>query len=115
VKRPPDAEGGRNDPCTLGGRINREPVKNMWKTIEADGCTWQVRTVSNPDVGTAAGQSVLEFQPEGGTLPPRRLVVEDSTLEGLDEEGLRKAYLSALPIGGDHYGRPGKRMMDSGE
>lgn len=85
---------------------------DRWKTIEADGCTWQVRTVKNPDLGTAEGQSVLEFQPDGANLPPRRVVVEDSALKEMDEEQLRSAYLRALPIGGDHYGRPGKHMSD---
>jgi hypothetical protein len=87
---------------------------DRWKSIEADGCTWHVRTVTNPDMGTTPGQSVLEFQPEGGTLPARRLVVEDSALQDMDDEKLRRAYLRALPIGGDHYGRPGKRMTDAG-
>ncbi|HSJ23831.1 MAG TPA: hypothetical protein VK929_04035 [Longimicrobiales bacterium] len=83
-----------------------------WKTIEADDCTWHVRAVKNPDLGTEPGQSILEFQPEGGTLPPRRLVVDDAALETMTDEDLRFAYLKALPIGGDHYGRPGKRMTD---
>jgi hypothetical protein len=86
---------------------------DRWKSIEADGCTWQVRTVSNPDVGTAEGQSLLEFQPDSGNMPTRRLVVEDSVLEKMDEEQLRKAYMQARPIGGDHYGRPGKTMSDA--
>jgi hypothetical protein len=85
---------------------------DRWKTIEADGCTWHVRALNNPDIGTAPGQSVLEFQSAEGTLPPRRLVVEDSALNEMGEEELRRAYLKALPIGGDHYGRPGKRMLD---
>jgi hypothetical protein len=87
-------------------------VMDMWKTLEVDGCVWQVRSVSNPDLGTEPGQAVLEFQAESGNLPPRRVVVEESALSGMDEAALRSAYLKALPIGGDFYGRPGKRMPD---
>jgi hypothetical protein len=31
----------------------------------------------------------------------------------MDEAGLRSAFLQARPIGGDFYGRPGKRMPDA--
>jgi hypothetical protein len=84
-----------------------------WKTLEADGCTWHVRSVTNPDLGLDAGHAVLEFQAADGNLPPRRVVVEESSLQAMDEAALRSAFLRALPIGGDHYGRPGKRMTDS--
>jgi hypothetical protein len=86
----------------------------MWRTIEADGCVWQVRSLSNPDMATAEGQTVLEFQPQDGNRPTRRVVVEEGELGTMDEARLRAAYLRALPIGGDHYGRPGKRMTDAG-
>jgi hypothetical protein len=86
----------------------------MWKTIEADGCVWQVRSLSNPDMTTDEGQIVLEFQANDGNLPPRRIVVSERELGTMDEHRLRAAYLRALPIGGDHYGRPGKRMSDAG-
>jgi hypothetical protein len=84
-----------------------------WKTIEVDGQVWQVRSVINPDLGLDADQAVLEFQAEDGNLPTRRVVVPQSALHGMDDQALRSAYLRALPIGGDHYGRPGKRMSDS--
>ena len=86
----------------------------MWKTLEADGCTWQVRSLSNPDMVAGSGQAVLEFQPQDANRPPRRVVVDDVSVDGMDEDGLRAAYARALPIGGDHYGRPGKRMSDAG-
>jgi hypothetical protein len=85
----------------------------MWKSIEADGCVWQVRAVSNPDAGLGSDQEVLEFQSQEGTLPPRRLVIDRGALEEMDDAQLHSAYLKALPIGGDHYGRPGKRMTDA--
>jgi hypothetical protein len=87
---------------------------NMWKTIEADGCVWHVRSVSNPDTGLEAGQQVLEFQAQEATRPPRRIVVDEGSLDGMDDAGLQAAFARSLPIGGDHYGRPGKRMTDTG-
>jgi hypothetical protein len=86
-----------------------------WRTIEADGCTWQVRSVTNPDMGAESGQQVLEFQAEEGNRPPRRLAIDAGSLQDMDEARLRAAYMQARPIGGDHYGRPGKRMTDAGD
>jgi hypothetical protein len=87
----------------------------MWRTIEADGCVWEVRAVQNPDLGTEPGMELLEFRPRGGNRPPRRIVVGGmAALDDMDEAQLRAAYLQARPIGGDHYGRPGKRMSDAG-
>lgn len=85
-----------------------------WKTLEADGCTWEVRsTVNSPGTGAPAGEDVLEFTTTSANMPPRRVVVEAGSLQRMDETALRSAYLRARPIGGDHYGRPGKRMSDS--
>jgi len=84
-----------------------------WRTLEADGCTWEVRSVVNsPDTGAAPDEEVLEFTTRAVTMPPRRVVVRTGALETMDEAALRSAYLRARPIGGDHYGRPGKRMSD---
>lgn len=86
-----------------------------WRTLEADGCEWQVRAVPRPEEG---GQDepdrdeVLEFRTAEGTRPPRRLAVRAGALANMDEGALRAAYLQARPIGGDHYGRPGKTMSD---
>ncbi|HEX6135250.1 MAG TPA: hypothetical protein VFZ24_14875 [Longimicrobiales bacterium] len=86
-----------------------------WKTLEADGCTWEVRSVVNsPDTGAAPDEEVLEFTTQSANMPPRRVVVRAGSLEVMDETALRSAYLRARPIGGDHYGRPGKRMSDAG-
>jgi hypothetical protein len=84
-----------------------------WKTLEADGCTWEVRSlVNSPDTGAAEGEDVLEFTTQEANRPPRRVVVSAGALESMDETALRSAYLRARPIGGDHYGRPGKTMSD---
>jgi hypothetical protein len=87
-------------------------MRFMWKTIEADGCVWQVRTLANPETGSEADRELLEFQAEGGNRPARRLLVEPGSLGAMDDAQLRAAYLQSRPIGGDHYGRPGKQMGD---
>lgn len=84
-----------------------------WKTLDADGCTWDVRSVNPPDTGSAADEDVLEFATANANMPSRRIVVEAGALQHMDEAALRSAYLRARPIGGDHYGRPGKRMADA--
>lgn len=85
-----------------------------WKTLEADGCTWEVRSVASaPDKGDGPREDVLEFRTTNVNMPPRRVAVEGGALEQMDEAALRAAYLRARPIGGDHYGRPGKRMTDA--
>lgn len=86
----------------------------MWRTIEADGCVWEVRAVQNPDLGAGPGQELLEFRPREGNRPPRRVMSGSTSLEHMDEAQLRSAYMQARPIGGDYYGRPGKRMSDAG-
>jgi hypothetical protein len=86
-----------------------------WRTIDADGCTWEVRSVvHSPDTGAAPTEDLLEFRTADVNMPPRRIVVSAGSLEQMDEDTLRAAYLRARPIGGDHYGRPGKRMGDTG-
>jgi hypothetical protein len=85
----------------------------MWKQIEADGCVWQVRSIASPGAGTGQDQEMLEFATDEGNRPPRRLLVERGALGSMTEAELRAAYLKARPIGGDHYGRPGKQMPDA--
>lgn len=86
-----------------------------WKTLDADGCTWEVRSlVNSTDTGAAPDEEVLEFSTPEANMPPRRVVVAAGSLERMDDAALRSAYLRARPIGGDHYGRPGKRMSDAG-
>ena len=85
-----------------------------WKTIEADGCTWEVRSIVNSSVpGAEPSEDLLEFRTTDVNMPPRSVVVRSGSLEHMTEEDLRAAYLRARPIGGDHYGRPGKRMTDT--
>lgn len=83
----------------------------IWRTIEADGCTWEVRVISAQ--GEDPRTEVLEFVPREPIRPPRRLVIERGVLPNMKDDELRAAYLKSRPIGADFYGRPGKRMSDS--
>ena len=83
----------------------------MWQKLEADGCQWEVRVVVEETEDR--GIEILEFRPEVTTRPPRRVAVDRGALETMDEAALQAAYRQARPIGGDYYGRPGKRMSDT--
>jgi hypothetical protein len=78
----------------------------LWRTLHADGCDWEVSVVSSED------EEIIEFRPKEATRPPRRLAIEKGALDNMDDDALRSAYTRARPIGGDFYGRPGKRMSD---
>lgn len=86
----------------------------MWRRIQADGCDWEVRAIAH-DAGPdeAAREEVLEFRCPDGSRPPRRVAVPAGRLALMDDAELNAAYRRALPIAGDHYGRPGKRMTDT--
>jgi hypothetical protein len=85
-----------------------------WKHITVDGVQWEVRAVSNElPGGVQDDEELLEFRPHVGTLPPRRVSVHRSALADMKEADLKSAFMRARPIGGDHYGRPGKRMPDA--
>lgn len=86
-----------------------------WKRLHEDGAEWEARVVAgggaaNPD---ATGDDILEFVCLDGTRKPRRVALEGPVTE-MGEAELRRAYRRARPIGGDHYGRPGKPMQDAG-
>ncbi len=55
---------------------------------------------------------MIEFVCVDGTRKSRRVAVAGSVAD-MDAAQLRSAYRQARPIGGDHYGRPGKSMADS--
>lgn len=89
-----------------------------WRTLKADGCEWEVRaTASSIDVDDQreGAREILEFTAIGQARPPRRIEIPAGALASLSDEDLVKAYRSARPIGGDFYGRPGKRMPDAKE
>ncbi len=90
----------------------------MWWRIEVDGCAWEARVIAGEGAGASAndgsGGDVLEFRALDGLRPPRRVSIPTGGLAHMDERALHAAYRRARPIGGDHYGRPGKRMGDAG-
>jgi hypothetical protein len=78
----------------------------LWRTLHADDCDWEVGVISSGD------EEIIEFRPKEQTRPPRRLAVAKGALDSMDDNALKSAYTRARPIGGDYYGRPGKRMSD---
>lgn len=87
-----------------------------WRTLHADGCAWEVRaTASAGDVKDvrAGAREILEFRAVGEIRPPRRIEVDADALGRMSDVELLRAYRASRPIGGDFYGRPGKRMPDT--
>jgi hypothetical protein len=86
-----------------------------WRRIRDEGTEWEARIISSPGQTEAVpddDQEVLEFVCVDGSRKSRQVAVDPGAYAGMDEEALRKAFRRALPIGGDHYGRPGKHMND---
>ncbi|MGH7505087.1 MAG: hypothetical protein ACRELX_05535 [Longimicrobiales bacterium] len=89
-----------------------------WKTLNADGCEWEVRAVASGTEAQEPGDSareILEFRTVDVTRPPRRVEVDAGALSRMTDQELRAAYRMSRPIGGDYYGRPGKQMPDAKE
>lgn len=70
-----------------------------------------MREEANGQGADPDAREVLEFRAVDGLRRPRR-VASNPGLEALDEAALLAAFRRARPIGGDHYGRPGKPMAD---
>ncbi len=88
---------------------------DAWRRIHEDGADWEVRVVPGSERLDEADQEgeVLEFVCLDGSRKSRRLAVARGAVTELDEAGLRSAYRRSRPIGGDHYGRPGKPAGDT--
>jgi hypothetical protein len=87
----------------------------MWRRFEAEGVEWEVRSVpslAGSDGSVRSGEEILEFRSSDVNLPARQVVVESGILAEMGEQALLAAFQRAHPIGGDHYGRPGKKMGD---
>jgi hypothetical protein len=90
-----------------------EEVTMEWRHITVDGMQWEVRAISSElPGGRQEGEELLEFRSKQATMPPRRVTVRQGALETISDADLKSAFVQARPIGGDHYGRPGKRMPD---
>ena len=85
----------------------------MWRTIVADGETWEIRVIASES--EQDDHDILEFrvQEKVATRPPRRFAIARGSAEKMSDDQLRAAYVQARPIGGDFYGRPGKKMSDT--
>lgn len=91
--------------------------RGIWRHIRADGCEWEVRASVREDRRAedgGAGEDVLEFRCVDAIRPARRVAVPSGALSRMGDAELLAVYRKALPIGGDHYGRPGKTMGDVG-
>lgn len=103
ANEPPKSEGAMED--------------RVWRHIHADGCEWEVRASVREDLHADDGgavEDVLEFRCLDAIRPARRIAVPSGALSRMGDAELLAAYRKARPIGGDHYGRPGKRMEDIG-
>lgn len=86
-----------------------------WRRLSADGCDWEVRVIAEQaehEAREPRGEDIVEFRPVGVIRPPRRTTAPAGAVDGMSEQQLLATYRRALPIGGDHYGRPGKHMPD---
>ena len=87
--------------------------ETRWRRFEADGAEWEARMVSANEQSDAAREGeVIEFVCVDGSRKSRRLAGAGSAGD-MDETELQNAYRQARPIGGDHYGRPGKPAGDA--
>jgi hypothetical protein len=88
-----------------------------WRRIEQDGAEWETRVLPVPaqtDPGHDGDEELLEFVCLDGTRKSRQVAIPAGSYQEMDDAALRRAFLKARPIGGDHYGRPGKHMNDAG-
>lgn len=86
-----------------------------WHRLNEDGAEWEVRVVPGSErMESDQEGEVVEFVCVDGTRKSRRLAVARGSVRDMDEAALRRTYRQARPIGGDHYGRPGKPAGDAG-
>jgi hypothetical protein len=87
-----------------------------WRRIEQDGAEWETRVLPVPaqsDPDHDDDEELLEFVCLDGTRKSRQVAIPAGSYQEMDDAALRRAFLQARPIGGDHYGRPGKHMNDA--
>ncbi len=110
-----DDERGRGPAATRGTDRAEEPGTRV--TAGANPPDLADETDAGARAGahgaTGAEPELLEFRSADPNRPPRRLLVDAGRLARMDDEALRRALRQARPIGGDFYGRPGKRMGDT--
>jgi hypothetical protein len=87
-----------------------------WRRIREEGAEWEARVLPGPaavDPGREGEEELLEFVCVDGSRKARQVAVPTGSFQGMDDQALHRAFLQARPIGGDHYGRPGKPMDDA--
>jgi hypothetical protein len=89
--------------------------ENRWRRVMEEGTEWEARVVAGPAGSEPDGGEgeMLEFVCVDGSRKSRRIAIGPGRFSQLDDEALHRAFVQARPIGGDHYGRPGKPMKDS--
>jgi hypothetical protein len=90
--------------------------RTRWRRIRADGAEWEARVIAGPrptSPPSDADLDLLEFVCLDGSRKSRQVAIATDAYGEMDDAALQRAFLQARPIGGDHYGRPGKRMNDS--
>ncbi len=90
--------------------------QGRWRRLHEDGAEWEVRVLPGSERRTESDEEgeVVEFVCVEGTRKSRQLAVARGSIADMDDDALRRAYRQARPIGGDHYGRPGKPPSDAG-
>lgn len=90
--------------------------RTRWRRIQTDGAEWEARVIASPrqtSPSPDADLDLLEFVCLDGSRKSRQVAIALDAYGEMDDAGLQRAFLQARPIGGDHYGRPGKRMNDT--
>jgi hypothetical protein len=87
-----------------------------WRRIREEGADWEARILPGPgqtEPDREGDEELLEFVCVDGSRKARQVAVPVGAYAGMDDEALHRAFVQARPIGGDHYGRPGKPMNDA--
>lgn len=90
--------------------------RTSWRRIQQDGAEWETRVLPGPgriDPAQQGDDDLLEFICLDGSRKSRQVAVPAGSYQSMDDDALRRAFVQARPIGGDHYGRPGKHMNDA--
>jgi hypothetical protein len=90
--------------------------QTRWRRIQQEGAEWEARVLSGPDQTDRdpdGDDELLEFVCVDGSRKSRQVAVPAGSYQDMDDAALHRVFLQARPIGGDHYGRPGKHMDDA--
>lgn len=77
----------------------------LWRRLEADGCTWEVRAIASDD---GVDGDMIEFHCLDDDRPSRRVSVDAGELDRANGPRLINLFRRALPGGGDRQGEAGR-------